>query len=117
MHGHVGPADQGVVGRGGFFLEDIAAVAPEPPVVERCVFASNTAANFGGAIYNTVVSSAKYWNCRFHGNVCGTGGGGVALAGGAAGTVVNCVFSGNFANTFGGGAVSMIAVPAATVLN
>ncbi len=70
------------------------------PTVRRCVFMTNHASSFGGAMYNVNACSADIIACAFIGNDANSGGG--IVNDGSAPNLVNCLFVANVSNTSGG---------------
>lgn len=80
----------------------IALQGTSSPVIERCVFAGNTAL-YGGGIY-CELGAPRVSRCRFEGNTAAHGGGGMqAWYPASAPTIEGCVFAGNRAIQFTGG--------------
>lgn len=71
------------------------------PTVANCTFSGNSAASYGGGIYNYNGSHSNVTNCIFSGNNATYGGGGMFNNVECSPTVENCTFSGNTA--IGGG--------------
>jgi hypothetical protein len=63
------------------------------PVIYNCIFRQNTAAAWGGAVFNNSGSDPNFINCIFTGNSAPYGG--VAFNAGSSPNFINCTFSGN----------------------
>jgi predicted outer membrane repeat protein/parallel beta-helix repeat protein len=72
------------------------------PTVTRCVFVSNIAESFGGAVYNEDVSRPTFIDCTFSGNGADVCGGGMSNDQ-CRPTLMNCIFRFNSAGGGGGG--------------
>jgi parallel beta-helix repeat protein len=73
------------------------------PVVSNCIITGNTAANFGGGIYNLNGSSPLVVNCIIAGNTATLfHGGGIYTDASSTPTIINCTIAGNSASQGGG---------------
>ena len=91
------------------------------PSINNCIFTSNTALEYGGAIYNGSSASPTLTDCLFAHNSVTAGGlygiGGAVCEGNASTpSFTNCTFTGNSAST-AGGALGQTSESVATVTN
>ena len=77
------------------------------PIVERCIFAGNSATGNGGAVYSyncdTCNGYPEFYSCLFVDNSCGGNGGAVSESGTAEIWLVNCTIWNNTAGDSAGG--------------
>jgi len=71
------------------------------PMLHSCTFSSNSAFEYGGAIYNDLGINSNLTNCTFRGNSASSGGG--VENHDSSTTFVNCTFTDNWAEYGGGG--------------
>ena len=74
------------------------------PTFENCIFTNDSAAQGGGAVYDSGNSSPTFVDCVFAGNSAQFGGA-VYNTGDSSPTFVNCTFSNNTTTTSNGGAI------------
>ena len=79
----------------------------------NCTFTGNSAAFYGGGMYNSVGTLPTVTNCTFSGNTAGLDGGGMYNIVSSP-TVANCAFSGNSADGDGGGMYNIVSSPTVT---
>ncbi|MCP4711926.1 MAG: hypothetical protein GY869_25175, partial [Planctomycetes bacterium] len=72
------------------------------PTLRNLTFLANSAASFGGAMYNYHTSLTIIANCTFEGNAAGLGGGGLYNMHTSSPVLTNCLFLNNRATNSGG---------------
>lgn len=73
------------------------------PTLVRCTLAYNSAAVYGGGMYNKTSSHPRLIQCTFRGNASGAWGGGMYNVSGSSPMLSHCDFGGNWAGDDGGG--------------